>query len=48
VQFILKKEQSDATNVLGGINIKSLEAQVKELKRDVANLKSTSRGAANA
>jgi hypothetical protein len=47
VQFILKKKQSDATNVLGGINIKSLEAQVKKLERDVANLKSTSRGPAN-
>lgn len=39
VQFILKKKQTDATTMLGGVNIKSLEAQVKRIERDVSNLK---------
>jgi hypothetical protein len=39
VQFILKKKQTDATTVLGGVNIKNLEAQVKRIERDVAKLK---------
>jgi hypothetical protein len=40
VQFILRKRQSDATTVLGGVNVKTLEAQVKHLERDVTTLKS--------
>jgi hypothetical protein len=39
IQFILKKKQTDATTMLGGVNIKKLEAQVKRIERDVSNLK---------
>jgi hypothetical protein len=39
VQFILKKKQTDATTMLGGVNIKNLETQLKRLEREVSNLK---------
>jgi hypothetical protein len=39
VQFILRKRQSDATTVLGGVNVKALELQVKRLEREVSTMK---------
>jgi len=40
VQFILKKKQTDSMALLGGVNVKSLEGQVKHIEQDVATLKS--------
>jgi hypothetical protein len=39
VQYILKKKQTDATSILGGVNVKSLESTVKRLEAEVAKLK---------
>jgi hypothetical protein len=38
VQAILKKKQTDATIMLGGISIKSLETQVEHIEKAVASL----------
>jgi outer membrane murein-binding lipoprotein Lpp len=40
IEFILKRKQTDATAMLGGVNVKNLEAQVKRIERDVSDLKS--------
>jgi hypothetical protein len=39
MQSILKKRQTDATAMLGGVNIKNLETRVRHIEREVSHLK---------